>query len=59
MTEFQQRIDQRTIDHYVEQAHAARADAFAKAFGAVGRQIKNLFSSPEVDVGCKTCGSNA
>ncbi len=59
MTEFSQSVDQRAIGYYVEQAHAERADALAKAFGVVGRQIKNIFSSPEVDVGCKTCGSNA
>ncbi len=59
MTEFLQSIDRRTIDHYVERAHAERADALAKAFGAVGHQIKNLFSAPEADLGCKTCGSNA
>ena len=40
-------VDQRTIDYYIRKAHAERADAFASAFAALGRQIKSVFSSPD------------
>jgi hypothetical protein len=59
MPEFPRSIDQRTIDYYIRKAHAARADAFAAAFAAAGRQIKSLFSSPEPETGSGSCPSKA
>jgi hypothetical protein len=59
MTSFTQRIDQRAIDYYIRKAHAERADAFAAAFSAAGRQIKDIFSSPDDGLGCEGCVTKA
>jgi len=48
-------MDHEVIDHHMRRAHAARADAFAAVFASAGRQIKNLFSSPDAEPDCETC----
>jgi len=59
MSDFTQHVDYAKMDYYIRRARAERADALSHAFASAGRQIKSLFSSPEPESGCATCGSNA
>jgi len=59
MSNFHQQIDRATVDYHIRRAHAERAEALAHAFATAGRQIKNLFSSPDTGTLPTGCGSNA
>lgn len=59
MSNFNKQIDYAEMESHIRRAHVERADALAHAFASAGRQIKNLFSSPEPENGCASCGSNA
>jgi len=59
MSNFDHKIDYAAVDYYIRRAHAERTEALSHAFATAGRQIKSLFSSPDSEAGCETCGSNA